>query len=50
MLELHERKFPEYGFADHKGYGTARHLAAIARHRPVSGASQNFCSNETGQA
>jgi ribonuclease HII len=23
--------WPGYGFADHKGYGTARHLAAIAR-------------------
>jgi ribonuclease HII len=33
MLELHAR-FPEYGFADHKGYGTAKHLAAIARHGP----------------
>ena len=25
-------QFPEYGFAEHKGYGTAEHLAAIARH------------------
>jgi ribonuclease HII len=33
MLELHAQ-FPEYGFADHKGYGTARHLAAIAAHGP----------------
>jgi ribonuclease HII len=30
MLEFHER-FPEYGFAGHKGYGTAQHLAAIAQ-------------------
>jgi ribonuclease HII len=28
MLEFHEQ-FPNYGFAEHKGYGTARHLAAI---------------------
>jgi ribonuclease HII len=33
MLELHTQ-FPEYGFAEHKGYGTAKHLAAIARHGP----------------
>ena len=33
MLEYH-RQWPEYGFADHKGYGTAAHLAAIARHGP----------------
>jgi ribonuclease HII len=31
MLEF-DRQFPEYGFAGHKGYGTARHLAAIAAH------------------
>jgi ribonuclease HII len=33
MLE-YDRQFPAYGFADHKGYGTARHLAALARHGP----------------
>lgn len=27
-------RFPEYGFARHKGYGTAAHRAAIARHGP----------------
>lgn len=30
MNEFH-RNFPEYGFADHKGYGTPMHLAAIAK-------------------
>lgn len=29
--QLHQR-YPQYGFAGHKGYGTAEHLAAIARH------------------
>lgn len=33
MLEFHEQ-FPAYGFAEHKGYGTPQHLAAIARHGP----------------
>ncbi len=28
MLEL-DRQYPGYGFAEHKGYGTARHIAAI---------------------
>ncbi len=28
MLAFHGQ-FPEYGFAEHKGYGTAKHLAAI---------------------
>ena len=30
MYALHER-FPEYGFAQHKGYGTAAHLAALEK-------------------
>jgi ribonuclease HII len=33
MLDF-DRQFSEYGFAGHKGYGTARHLAAIAAHGP----------------
>jgi ribonuclease HII len=28
--------YPQYGLAQHKGYGTAAHLAAIARHGPAS--------------
>lgn len=31
MLELHER-FPHYGFAEHKGYPTAAHIAALELH------------------
>jgi len=33
MLEF-DRQWPVYGFAAHKGYGTARHLAALAAHGP----------------
>ncbi|MDL2226285.1 ribonuclease HII [Deltaproteobacteria bacterium OttesenSCG-928-M10] len=33
MLEL-DRDFPQYGFARHKGYGTAAHLTALRRHGP----------------
>lgn len=31
MMELHER-YPLYGFAQHKGYGTAAHIDAIREH------------------
>jgi ribonuclease HII len=31
MIELDE-KYPDYGFRDHKGYGTAKHLAALKAH------------------
>jgi len=33
MLEF-DRRWPVYGFAAHKGYGTAQHLAALATHGP----------------
>jgi len=31
LVEL-DRRFPQYGFARHKGYPTAEHLAALAEH------------------
>lgn len=31
MLQLHQQ-YPHYGFADHKGYPTAAHLAALREH------------------
>lgn len=33
MLEFDSR-FPTYGFAEHKGYGTPAHMAAITSHGP----------------
>lgn len=33
LIALHE-KFPDYGFAGHKGYPTPQHLAALNRHGP----------------
>jgi ribonuclease HII len=35
MLEF-DRQFPGYGFAKHKGYGTPRHLAALAELGPCA--------------
>lgn len=29
MMEEYDKLYPEYGFAGHKGYGTAAHMAAI---------------------
>jgi ribonuclease HII len=28
------QRYPDYGFEIHKGYGTARHYAALAQHGP----------------
>lgn len=33
MLQLHEQ-YPQYGFAQHKGYGTPEHLAALEQFGP----------------
>lgn len=35
MLVALDREFPDYGFAQHKGYPTAAHLAALARLGPT---------------
>jgi ribonuclease HII len=34
MMREFDAQFPQYGFAEHKGYGTPQHLAAIARLGP----------------
>ena len=34
LMREFDRQWPEYGFAVHKGYGTARHLAAIENFGP----------------
>jgi ribonuclease HII len=31
LMVKFDAQFPEYGFAGHKGYGTAQHLAAIEK-------------------
>lgn len=33
-MERYHRRYPQYGFDRHRGYGTAEHRAAIARHGP----------------
>ena len=34
LMREFDRQWPAYGFAKHKGYGTVRHLAALAAHGP----------------
>jgi ribonuclease HII len=33
-MALLDLKFPEYGFAKHKGYGTKAHLLALQKYGP----------------
>lgn len=41
MLQLHEA-YPAYGFAQHKGYGTPAHLAALREYGPSPIHRQSF--------
>ena len=34
MMEEYDAMWPEYGFAKHKGYGTAQHIAALKKYGP----------------
>ena len=34
MMEEYDAMWPEYGFAKHKGYGTAQHIAALKEYGP----------------
>lgn len=48
MLEYHEQ-FPAYGFAEHKGYGTPQHLAALAQHGPCPIHRRSFAPLKPGE-
>lgn len=34
LMDEYDRQYPQYGFAAHKGYGTAEHMAAIRKYGP----------------
>jgi len=36
MREL-DSQYPQYGFAQHKGYGTQKHLLALSKYGPIQG-------------
>ena len=47
MLQMDE-KYPEYGFAVHKGYGTKAHYAALSEHGPCPIHRMTFLKNLYG--
>jgi ribonuclease HII len=49
MLEF-DRQFPGYGLAEHKGYGTPQHLAAIAKFGPCPIHRRSFAPLKAKQA
>ncbi len=44
LVELHTR-YPAYGFAQHKGYGTKAHYEALDKYGPCSEHRQSFLSS-----
>ncbi len=47
MIELDE-KYPMYGFAHNKGYGTAEHIAALKKYGPCPEHRRTFIRNFVG--
>lgn len=42
IMRALDAEYPEYGFAAHKGYGSARHLAALRAHGPCPAHRRSF--------
>lgn len=47
MMVEYDQLFPEYGFAKHKGYGTAAHIAALREFGPCPIHRRSFIKNFT---
>lgn len=45
MMLAYDELYPEYGFAKHKGYGTAEHIAAIKKYGPSPIHRMTFIQN-----
>ncbi|MDR1550840.1 MAG: ribonuclease HII [Hungatella sp.] len=48
MMEEYDKIFPEYGFAKHKGYGTAFHINALKEFGPCPIHRRSFIKNFVG--
>ncbi|MBQ9815610.1 MAG: ribonuclease HII [Lachnospiraceae bacterium] len=45
MMYEYDKMYPEYGFAKHKGYGTAAHIEAIRKYGPLDIHRRSFIHN-----
>ena len=45
LMQEYDAILPEYGFASHKGYGTAAHIAALKEHGPSPIHRRSFIKN-----
>ena len=49
MMEALDAKYPEYGFASNKGYGSAAHMAALREYGPCPFHRRTFIRNICGE-
>jgi len=49
MIE-YDKKYPEYGFAQHKGYGTKQHIAALKKYGPCEIHRKSFLKKILGDS
>jgi len=47
MMDGYHERYPQYGFAKHKGYGTKRHVEQIERHGLCEIHRKSFCKKIT---
>ncbi len=45
QMQAMDELYPEYGFGQHKGYGTAQHIAALKAHGPCPIHRKSFIGN-----
>lgn len=48
IMREYDKQYPEYGFAQHKGYGTAEHMEAIRKYGPTPLHRRSFIKNLAG--
>ncbi|UCZ56166.1 ribonuclease HII [Desulfurispirillum indicum] len=48
LMEALDQRYPQYGFARHKGYGTAQHRQAIREHGLCPQHRRSFCTRLQG--
>ena len=50
LMQVYAKRYPEYGFDKHKGYGTATHIEAIKKFGPCPIHRRSFLSNILSQS
>lgn len=42
LMDEYDLQYPQYGFKQHKGYGTVKHMAALRLHGPCAIHRQSY--------